>query len=115
MNYETRCVKIRLKPNSIEKAREWARVLNERKTEAIETLRDESVILESVFLDQTNEGDFLIYLMKAESFEKAKTAVTHSVHAIDEYHQNFKRECWMDGKRLEMLVDLDRTHQNQIN
>jgi hypothetical protein len=108
MNYETRCVKIRLKPDSIEKVREWAKTLNERKDEALATLRDESVILEAVFLDRTADGDFLIYLMKAESFEKANAAVEASVHAIDEYHQNFKRECFADRKRLEMLVDLDR-------
>ena len=108
MNYETRCVKIRLKPDSIEKAREWARVINERKDEAIETLRDESVILEMVFLDQSAEGDFLIYLMKAESFAKAGEAAQKSAHSIDEFHQNFKRETWADGKRLELLVDLDR-------
>ena len=109
MSYETRCVKIRLKPDSIEKVRTWAKTLNERKDEALATLRDESVILETVFLDQTAEGDFLIYVMKAESFERAKEAVQRSVHSIDEYHQNFKRECWADGKRLEMLLDLDRT------
>ena len=108
MSFETRCVKIRLKPNSIEKVRAWAKTLNERKEEALATLRDESVILETVFLDQNTEGDFLIYVMKAESFEKAKEAVQNSVHAIDEYHQNFKRECWADGQRLETLVDLDR-------
>ena len=108
MSYETRCVKIRLKPNSIEKAREWAQTIKARKEEALATLRDESVILETVFLDRTAEGDFLIYLMKAESFEKAKEAVQSSPHAIDAYHQNFKRECWADGKRLELLVDLDR-------
>ncbi|MEZ5428700.1 MAG: DUF6176 family protein [Pyrinomonadaceae bacterium] len=108
MTFETRCVKIRLKPNSLEKAREWARVINQRKDEALATLRDESVILESVFLDQTDEGDFLIYLMKAESFDKARAAVRESAHPIDEFHQNFKRETWEDGARLELLVDLDR-------
>jgi hypothetical protein len=113
MSYETRCVKIRLKPDSIEKVRTWAKTLNERKDEALATLRDESVILETVFLDRTSEGDFLIYLMKAESFERAKEAVQKSVHAIDEYHQNFKRECWADGKRLEMLLDLDRIGEIQ--
>ena len=107
MNYETRCVKIRLKPNSIEKVREWAKTLNERKDEALATLRDESVILETVFLDQSDEGDFLIYMMKAESFERAKEAVQKSVHPIDEYHRNFKRETWEDGKRLELLIDLE--------
>ena len=108
MSYETRCVKIKLKPNSLEKVREWAKTLNDREPEALATLRDESVILESVFLDQTAEGDFLIYLMKAESFAQAKAAVEKSSHPIDQYHQNFKRECWEDGKKLEMLVDLDR-------
>ncbi len=58
MKYETRWVKIKLKPNSLEKVREWAKTLNERKDKVIETLRDESVILESVFLDQNSEGDF---------------------------------------------------------
>ena len=115
MNYETNCVKIKLKPDSLEKVREWAKTLNERKTEALATLLDEGVILETVFLDQTSEGDFLIYLMKAESFEKAREAVQKSVHALDEYHQNFKRECWAGGKKLEMLIDLDRMHRNHLN
>ncbi len=108
MNYETRCVKIKLKPNSLEKVREWAKVINERKDEALATLRAESVILETVFLDQTGDGDFLIYLMKAASFHEAREAVQKSVHAIDAYHQNFKKECWTDGEQLEMLIDLDR-------
>lgn len=111
MKYETRCIKIKLKPNSIEKVREWARVINYRKDEVLATLRDESVVLETVFLDQTDEGDFLIYLMKAESFEKAKDVVQKSIHSIDEFHQNFKRETWEDGERLELLIDLDRTSE----
>ncbi len=108
MNHETRCVKIKLKPNSIEKVRTWARTINECKDEALATLCDEGVILETVFLDQNSEGDFLIYIVKAESFEKAKKAFEKSVHAIDECHQNFKKDCWLDGKKLEMLIDLDR-------
>ncbi len=104
MKYETRCIKIKLKPNSIEKVREWARVINRQKDEALATLRDESVVLETVFLDQTAEGDFLIYVMKAESFEKAKDVVQTSLHSIDKYHQNFKRETWEDDKRLELLI-----------
>lgn len=108
MNCETRCVKIKLKPNSIEKVREWAGTINARKDEALETLRGETVILEAVFLDRNSEGDFLIYVMKAENFEQAKKAVEKSVHAIDEYHRNFKEECWESGGKLEMLIDLDR-------
>jgi hypothetical protein len=107
MNYQTGCVKIKLKPDSIEKVREWAKTLNERKDEAIATLRDESVILETVFLDQTDEGDFLIYIMKAQNLEKAREAVRKSAREIDAYHQNFKRETWAERKQLELLVDLE--------
>ncbi|MCA1624386.1 MAG: DUF6176 family protein [Acidobacteria bacterium] len=112
MSYQTNCVKIKLKPNSLEKVREWSKFINDRKDEVLATLRDESVILETAFLDQTDEGDFLIYLMKAESFEKARQAAETSVHEIDEYHQNFKRETWEDGKKLELLIDLENFPKN---
>lgn len=108
MSYETRCIKIKLKPNSLEKVREWTKTINERKDEALATLRDENVILETVFLDQTSEGDFLIYVMKAESFEKVKETFEKSVHPIDEYHRNFMHEIYQSREKLEMLVDLDR-------
>ncbi len=111
MPTETRCVKIKLKPDSIAKVRQWAQTINARKTEALATLRDESVILEAVFLDQNSEGDFLIYVMRAENFKLAKQAVKNSLHAIDEYHQNFKKECWESGEKLEMLIDLDGTNE----
>ena len=51
MGYETRCARIRLKPDSLERVRQWAKTLNEtRRDEAITTLRDETVIIESYFL-----------------------------------------------------------------
>jgi hypothetical protein len=109
MQLETRCFKIRLKPDSLERVREWARTLNEtRRAEALATLRGESVIFEGAFLDSTPDGDFLIYIIKAESFAKSKEAVTMSSHDIDHYHQAFKKDTWQGGQPLEMLIDLDR-------
>lgn len=108
MSYETVCVKIRLKPGSLDRVREWAKTINARKDEALDTLRDETVVVESAFLDQTAEGDFLITFMKAESLEKARRAVQNSVHDLDKFHQKFKQETWEERKSLELLVDLDR-------
>ena len=109
MSYQTRCVKIHLKPNSLARVREWATTLNEsRRAEALATLGDESVVLEAAFLDHTAEGDFLIYIMKAESFDQAKQAVANSSHEIDAYHQAFKRDTWGTRTELELLLDLDR-------
>ena len=106
--FETNCVRIRLKPGSMERVREWAAEINRRSGEALATLKDEGVVVESVFLDSGEDGDFLIYYMKAESMERAKEAGRDSTHEIDAYHRQFQRDTFEYGKKLELLVDLDR-------
>ncbi len=106
---ETRCHKIKLKPGSIERVREWAQTISRRRDEALATLRDETIVIESAFLDRSEHGDFLIVYTKAESFARAAGAVRQSVHAIDEYHRQFKRATWDANEKLELLFDLDRT------
>ena len=106
--FETNCVKIKLKSGSIKRVREWAAEINRRRDEALATLRDEGVLVESVFLDSGEEGDFLIYYMKAESLQKAREAGRNSTHEIDAYHHQFQRDTFESGKKLELLVDLDR-------
>jgi hypothetical protein len=108
MMYETRCWKIKLKPDSIDRVREWAQTINSRKGEALATLRDETVIIEAAFLDRTDGGDYLIAIMKAESFEKSSEAAKKSTHAIDEYHRRVMLEVREERIELELLVDLDR-------
>ena len=104
---ETVCHRIKLKPNSLEKVYAWAKELNSRKEEALATLQDEGVSVESVFLEQTNEGDFLIYYMRLENTDKAKAIAAKSKHAIDEYHKQFKIATWASNAQLQLLVDLD--------
>lgn len=106
--YETRCWKIKLKPNSLDRVREWAQTINSRKDEALATLRDETVIVEAAFLDKTDGGDYLTTFMKAESFEKSGEAAKNSTHAIDEYHRRRMLEVREERTELELLVDLDR-------
>ncbi len=108
MTYETRCWKIKIKSGSIDRVREWAQTINERRNEALATLRDETVIIESIFLDRTENADYLIAVMRAESFEKSGEAVRTSAHEIDEYHRQFKRDTWEERTELELLVDLER-------
>ncbi len=102
-------MKIRLRPDSLEQVRTWAEVLNvSRRDEALATLRDETVVFEAAFLDRTGDGDFLVYVMKAESFDRAKRAAVASLHALDAYHRQFKQDVWLERQELELLVDLDR-------
>ncbi|MGL4610296.1 MAG: DUF6176 family protein [Trueperaceae bacterium] len=105
------CVRIKLKPNSLDRVREWAAEITRRKEEALETLRDESIFLESFFLEKASDGDYLIGYIRAESLEQSREAVKKSTHALDDYHQEFKKACWESGEKLEVLVDLDRVDE----
>jgi hypothetical protein len=100
---ETICVRVRLKPGSLPRVREWARELNTRRDEVLATLADEGVHVESVFLD----GESLVYYMRAESIERSREVYARSAHAIDAYHQRFKDETFDGQETLQLLVDFE--------
>jgi uncharacterized protein DUF6176 len=100
---ETVCVRVRLKPGSLPRVREWAAELTVRREEVLATLRDEGVVVESVFLD----GEELVYYLKAESLRQARTVYAASRHAIDAYHQDFKDATFAEESPLELLVDFE--------
>jgi Family of unknown function (DUF6176) len=104
---DTHCLKIRLKPDSIDRVREWATELRARPDEVLATLREEGILVESVFLDSTGDGEFLIYYVKAKSMEAAREAVQRSTHPIDTYHQQFKTDTWEARTPLELLIDFE--------
>ena len=104
---ETACVRVRLKPGSLGRVHEWATELRTRSEEVLATLRDESVLVESAFLGSDEQGDFLIYYMKARSLEEAQQAVKGSIQPIDKYHQQFKDETWESRTPLELLIDFE--------
>ena len=93
------CARIRLKPDSLARVREWAREINSRRPEALATLAAEGVAIESVFLDSGAEGDFLVYYLRARSIEQAAAVAANSSASIDAFHQEFKREVWTESVR----------------
>ncbi len=82
---------IELKPDSMKRVEAWAETINERMDEAVVTLRDEGVALESWFNLSLNGKDYLLTYMRADSLKKAQEVVKESAHAIDAYHQQFKK------------------------
>jgi hypothetical protein len=101
----TRCMLVRLKPGSLERAKEWAATLNHRSEEVLATLKDEGVSMESVFLAGIGPDHYLVYVMQAEDFEKARTVAKTSEHPIDAYHRRFKMDTWLERVELETLID----------
>lgn len=103
-----KCVKIKLKPDSLPRVREWAEYINAHQAEALATLEGESIVLESFFLDSSEQGDYLIGYIRAGSLSQAAAAAERSTHEIDAYHKAFQAETWEAGQGLELLVDLSR-------
>ena len=60
------CHRIRLEPGSVPRVRAWAAELTKRADEVMATLRDETVRVESAFLESSAEGDFLVYFMRVD-------------------------------------------------
>ena len=87
--------------------REWADELNRRPEEVVATLRAERVWVESVFLERTGDGDFLVYYMRADDLRAAAEVARRSPHPIDAYHAQFKRDAWESSERLELLIDFE--------
>lgn len=102
------CAKVWLQPGSEERVRAWASHVQAHRLEALRSLEDEGVTIESVFLDSSTEQPCLIYYMRSPSDAQAIAAAKRSALAIDAYHKSFKRDTWTRVERLELLFDLCR-------
>jgi len=104
---EVVCTRIALNPESSALIREWGKTLNDvRRSEALATMIQEGVTVESYFLDSRPEGDYLIAYMRADSLEEAARVASTSAYGIDRYHQEVKEAAWGERTMLEPLVDL---------
>ena len=106
-----RCVRMKLRPGSLDRVRAWAAELTKRRDEVMLTLRDETVRVESAFLESTEAGDFLVYYMRTDDEEQSRRAVQASTHAIDAYHREFMNAVVEERLPLELLVDFDRSRE----
>ncbi len=105
---EIRCVRIKLKPNSLERVQGWADELTRRKSEVLESLAAEGATLEAAFLEKASDGDYLIYVMTADALTKADAATQQSDRPIDQFHSDFKAAAFESGEKLEQLIYFKR-------
>jgi uncharacterized protein DUF6176 len=99
------CHRIKLRAGSLPRVRKWAGTIRARRAEALATLREEGVAIESAFLEESPDGHYLIYYMRGSKLLLG--AAASSAHPIDEYHREFKRDTWEGGSELELLIDLE--------
>ena len=102
------CARLRLKPGSLPRVREWAAELTRRRDEVMATLRDETVRVESAFLESSADGDFLVYYMRVDDLETSRHAAETSTHPIDAYHRAVMKEIVESRAMLTPLFDFER-------
>ena len=110
---EVSCILIELKPDSRARVEEWAAHISANRAEAISTLENEGVTIESFFSLSISGKDYLICYMRAGSMEKAHNAVANSISKIDAYHKQFQKDTWISGNRAELIFDLSRISNEQ--
>lgn len=105
---KTICIKTKLKDDAINDVRSWFRNIQSRESEALETLENEGVFIESAFLDKQGDDYYLIYYMKATDIDYAYGVFSRSTLSIDTYYKScWKKYC--EGRVvLEEVLDLNR-------
>jgi len=97
---------IKLKPNSLSNVDEWKQELQNRKQEAIQTLKAEGVYVESWFHIELEGQDYLLAYMRADDIAHAQRVSKTSPFDIDKVHKKFK-ENWEKGYSAKLLIDLE--------
>lgn len=100
---------IRLKPNSRERVKEWANEIASRRGEALETLKQEGVNVESYHLMTLEDVDYLLLYMRSQNLDQAGQTGSESESEIDAIHQQFKIDSWVRGAGCvgQLLLDLE--------
>lgn len=105
---QTQCIRIKIKKDCVKEVREWFQELNNRSQETLATLKNEGVLIESVFLEQHDNAFYLIYYMKALDLDKAFEVFKKSTLEIDNFHKECRKKYCDSSEKLEMLLDLNR-------
>jgi len=105
---ETQCLKIKLKDGMKGRVREWCKTFTNH-PDLDEVLEKETVVVESLFLEERENGDYLLFYLKAKSLQQANEFLTTVQHPLNELSLNFMKECWeMDQvEELELVLDVD--------
>ncbi len=91
---------IKLKPGSGPSVEAWRDMLQQRREEAVATLVDEGVEIESWFEISIDGEDYLLWYMRAHSIEKVWEVASCSQHEIDAYHFSTMRRITAEGGNL---------------
>jgi len=107
---EVACYRIQLKPGSVSAVREWSARLRSEIAEVRKLLKNEGMALESAFLEQSPQGDFLVYYIRSTNLKKTREVSQDSQHPIDVYHREVMKRITASAVELECVLDVEDTY-----
>ncbi|WP_288385149.1 DUF6176 family protein [uncultured Acinetobacter sp.] len=107
-------VLIRLKADRQDQVQDWQSIIEQRKSEAIETLKAEGVLIESWFHLELEHHHYLIAYMRAQDIKHAQQVAKTSTFEIDAIHKKFK-ENWDRVYPAKLLVDLENDTTDKMS
>lgn len=105
MKQEVSCYRIKLNPGSVPLVRQWAARLNSEMAELKILLKNEGMSLESVFLEVSSDGEYLIYYLRSPDLKKTHEVAQASQHPIDIFHREVMKKVCGELTELECLLD----------
>ncbi|MDB5103540.1 MAG: hypothetical protein JWP91_1229 [Fibrobacteres bacterium] len=105
--YETQLLKIKIRPGKTPAVIDFLRSLRARKDLALEALRREGMVVESMFLERRDDGDYLYYYAKAQDLMHANQVNMMSTDPLTLEIRNFVTETWGHITSPEPLLDLE--------
>jgi hypothetical protein len=96
----------RVRPEKLDRLRQWLEEVSRRRDEALETLANESVRHEAAWLLHTRDGPVLAYAIEAEDLDHVDRAFESSAFQIDHEHRRIMDEVLLEPFPSEPLLDL---------
>lgn len=97
---------IKVAPDAESLVQVWASTISRRMDEALLTLQDEGVEIESWFELELEGSKYLLWYMRAESIDKIWAAFEKSQHEIDHFHLETMTALTAESILTTPLVDL---------
>ena len=96
----------RVKPGKTARLRAWYEELEDRREEALETQKAESVSQEHAFILPGPDFDLLAVMIQVEDMDKANASFFSSPFPIDHEHRAVMDECTEGGSEGRIYADL---------
>ena len=97
---------VKLKPDTKASVEDWCNTMKTRRDEALQTLRDEGVVVESWFQVEIEGAPYLLWYMRADSIERVWEIAAKSDHEIDAYHFEIMAEVTQSQISAIPILDL---------